>query len=86
MFAPVELFEKYAPKRITGYCTQDDPCSEITADSAAGAHGALARIAAVQRRCGSSGSPACDVRRQQRSCDSLGRRRGKSCRLATLRH
>ncbi|PSC73894.1 Serine threonine-kinase 2 19 [Micractinium conductrix] len=35
MFAPVELFEKYAPKRITGYCTQDDPCSEITADSAA---------------------------------------------------
>lgn len=36
MYAPVELYEQYAPKRIVGYCTKDQPCSEITADAAAG--------------------------------------------------
>jgi endoglucanase len=35
MYAPVELYEKYAPKRIMGYCTKDIPCSEITGDAAA---------------------------------------------------
>lgn len=34
-YAPLELFEKYSPPRIVGYCTKDDPCSEITADAAA---------------------------------------------------
>ncbi|KAL4428069.1 hypothetical protein ABPG75_002158 [Micractinium tetrahymenae] len=34
-YAPLELFEKYSPDRIVGYCTKDDPCSEITADAAA---------------------------------------------------
>lgn len=50
VYAPWELYEKYESNpRLVGYCTKDDPCSEITADAAAGAPHAPAQRAAVGR-------------------------------------
>ena len=61
MYAPIELYEKYAPKRIVGYCTKEQPCSEITADAAAGGRrgGGAGRgvIAQVVGRGGTLGLP-----------------------------
>lgn len=35
-YAPWELYEKYDKQRLVGYCTKDDPCSEVTGLAAAG--------------------------------------------------
>lgn len=35
-YSPWELYEKYVPDRLIGYCTKDDPCSEVTGLAAAG--------------------------------------------------
>ena len=36
-YAPWELYEKYEKNpRLVGYCTKDDPCSEVTGLAAAG--------------------------------------------------